>query len=65
MSTTLVHVGVRVTDIDKTMLFSDGLRGKIPEGGRIEEGAFKVEDPDGISVDVTASDDQWPGTALK
>jgi hypothetical protein len=31
----------------------------------IEEGAFKVEDPDGITVDVTASDDQWPGQGLR
>ena len=23
--------------------------------------SFKVEDPDGIVVDVTARDDQWPG----
>ena len=27
--------------------------------------SFKVEDPDGIVVDVTASDDQWPGVALR
>lgn len=26
--------------------------------------SFKVEDPDGIVVDVTASDDQWLGVAL-
>lgn len=27
--------------------------------------SFKVEDPDGIVVDVTASDDQWPGTGAR
>jgi hypothetical protein len=26
--------------------------------------SFKVEDPDGITVDVTASRDQWPGVGL-
>lgn len=26
--------------------------------------SFKVEDPDGIVVDVTARDDQWPGVGL-
>jgi len=26
--------------------------------------SFKVEDPDGIVVDVTARDDQWPGVHL-
>ena len=26
--------------------------------------SFKVEDPDGITVDVTASSDQWPGVGL-
>jgi hypothetical protein len=31
----------------------------------LSEGAFKVEDPDGITVDVTSSDDQWPGAQLK
>ncbi len=25
--------------------------------------SFKVEDPDGIVVDVTASPDQWPGVS--
>jgi hypothetical protein len=27
--------------------------------------SFKVEDPDGIVVDVTASDDQWPGVQAR
>ena len=47
-------------------IFSDGLGGKEPvDVHNISEGAFKVEDPDGITVDVTASDDQWPGAVLK
>ena len=42
------------------------LGGKEPvDVHNISEGAFKVEDPDGITVDVTASDDQWPGAVLK
>ena len=55
MTTTLVHVGVRASDIE----------GKIPEGDTIKDTAFKVEDPDGISVEVTAIDAQWPGPELK
>ena len=47
-------------------IFSDGLGGEEPvDVHNICEGAFKVEDPDGITVDVTASDDQWPGAVLK
>ena len=46
-------------------IFSDGLGGKEPLApDQLEEGAFKVEDPDGITVDITSSDDQWPGTGL-
>ena len=70
-----LHIGVRVPDIEEAgrrlldmgyEIFSDGLAGKVPVDIRhIQEGAFKVEDPDGITVDVTASDEQWPGTKLK
>lgn len=66
-----LHIGVRVADIEAAArqlldmgyeIFSDGLGGKIPvDIHNITEGAFKVEDPDGITVDVTASDEQWPG----
>ena len=46
-------------------IFSDGLGGNVPLSvNNLQEGAFKVEDPDGITVDVTASDDQWPGATL-
>jgi len=27
--------------------------------------AFKVEDPDGIVVDITERDDQWPGVDIE
>ena len=70
-----LHIGVRVPDLAATgqrlfdmgyEIFSDGLDGKLPINvQQIEEGAFKVEDPDGITVDVTSSDDQWPGAVLK
>lgn len=70
-----LHIGVRVPDLEAAAqrlldmgyeIFSDGLDGKIPlDVHSIEEGAFKVEDPDGITVDVTSSDDQWPGVGLK
>lgn len=69
-----LHVGVRVLDLEAAAqrltemgyeIFSDGLDGKEPlASDNLEEGAFKVEDPDGITVDITASDDQWPGTGL-
>ena len=70
-----LHIGVRVPDLAVAgqrlldmgyEIFSDGLDGKLPiDVQQIEEGAFKVEDPDGITVDVTSSDDQWPGAVLK
>jgi hypothetical protein len=69
-----LHIGVRVSDLEAAAsrllemgyeIFSDGLAGKIPvDVKNIEEGAFKVEDPDGITVDITASDDQWPGVQM-
>ena len=69
-----LHVGVRVPDLEAAAqrltemgyeIFSDGLDGKEPLApDDLAEGAFKVEDPDGITVDITASDDQWPGTGL-
>ncbi len=70
-----LHIGVRVPDLAEAgrrllemgyEIFSDGLDGKEPiDVHDIREGAFKVEDPDGITVDVTASDDQWPGAVLQ
>jgi catechol 2,3-dioxygenase-like lactoylglutathione lyase family enzyme len=70
-----LHIGVRVPDLAAAgqrlldmgyEIFSDGLGGKEPvEIQDITKGAFKVEDPDGITVDVTSSDDQWPGAVLK
>ena len=69
-----LHIGIRVGDLRETAgrllgmgyeIFSDGLSGKTPlDVDNLEEGAFKVEDPDGITVDVTERDAQWPGAHL-
>lgn len=70
-----LHIGVVVPDLTVAAqrlrqmgfkIYSDGLDGKeIVDLDNFTEGAFKVEDPDGITVDVTASDSQWPGTELQ
>lgn len=69
-----LHIGVLVPDLEAAArrlldmgyeIFSDGLAGKVPlSPDNLSEGAFKVEDPDGITVDVTSSNDQWPGARL-
>lgn len=66
-----LHVGVRVPDLAAAVeqfesmgypIIWDGVdRGHAPVPGVMPAKSFKVEDPDGIVVDVTASDDQWPG----
>ena len=70
-----LHIGIRVPDLGVAAqrlldmgyeIFSDGLSGKTPlSPDNLSEGAFKVEDPDGITIDVTSSDDQWPGAQLE
>ena len=70
-----LHIGIRVADLEAAgqrlldmgyEIFSDGLGGKeVVDPTNITEGAFKVEDPDGITVDVTARSDQWPGADLQ
>ncbi len=70
-----LHIGIRVPDLEGAAqrlldmgyeIFSDGLSGKTPlSPDNLSEGAFKVEDPDGITIDVTSSDDQWPGAQLE
>ena len=69
-----LHIGIRVPNLEEVAqrlldmgyeIFSDGLSGKIPlDVHKIEESAFKVEDPDGITVDITSSNSQWPGAEL-
>jgi len=46
-------------------IFSDGLGGaEVLDLQDIKSTAFKVKDPDGITVDITSSDQQWPGVHL-
>ena len=69
-----LHIGIAVSDLKATAqrlhkmgftIYSDGLEGQeITDLDNLTESAFKVEDPDGITVDVTESDTQWPGTHL-
>ena len=37
----------------------------IPNSDELPSVAFKVEDPDGIVVDITEQDDQWPGVDIQ
>ncbi|MCZ6676358.1 MAG: VOC family protein [Candidatus Poribacteria bacterium] len=70
-----LHIGVRVPDLQEAAQRCDALGFQIiwdgVDGGKAYDPSsppsesFKVEDPDGIVVDVTASDDQWPGVQLR
>lgn len=69
-----LHVGVHVPDLAAAarrctelgfQIIWDGVSGGRPyDPNHPPSKSFKVEDPDGIVVDVTASDDQWPGVGL-
>ena len=69
-----LHVGVRVPDLAATVrrfeslgfpIIWDGVdAGHAPVPGQLPSESFKVADPDGIVVDVTASEAQWPGMGL-
>ena len=66
-----LHIGVCVPNLEEAakrclemgfQIFSDGLGGEeVLDPHDIQDTAFKVEDPDGITVDITCSDQQWPG----
>lgn len=70
-----LHIGVRVPSLSEAakrceaqgfQIFWDGVDGGKPyDPSTPPSESFKVEDPDGIVVDVTASDDQWPGVELE
>ena len=70
-----LHIGVRVSDLSEAAsrlermgfrIYWDGVSGgKAYDPSIPPSESFKVEDPDGITVDVTASDDQWPGVQLE
>ena len=68
-----LHVGVIVADLGAVAARCTALGFEITWDG-VSDGrpydpasppseSFKVEDPDGITVDVTASRSQWPGVA--
>jgi catechol 2,3-dioxygenase-like lactoylglutathione lyase family enzyme len=69
-----LHIGVRVADLATAVrrceahgfpIIWDGVdAGRPPVPGELPAESFKVADPDGIVVDVTASPDQWPGVRL-
>lgn len=69
-----LHVGVVVEDVGAAArrlsdlgfrIFWEGVSGGHAvdafDPARPPSGSFKVEDPDGIVVDVTADPEQWPG----
>jgi catechol 2,3-dioxygenase-like lactoylglutathione lyase family enzyme len=71
---TYLHIGVFVEDVAAAArhchrlgyeIIRDGVDGGVPydpESPPAE--SFKVEDPDGIVIDVTQRKDQWPGVGL-
>jgi catechol 2,3-dioxygenase-like lactoylglutathione lyase family enzyme len=68
-----LHLGVKVDDLSTALdrcaalgvpiVCDDVDIGRPYDPANPPTRSFKVEDPDGIVVDVTASDDQWPGVA--
>ena len=69
-----LHVGVvvddlsaaarRCTDLGFEIIWDGVSGGHAYDPNDPPSESFKVEDPDGIVVDVTASHDQWPGLSL-
>lgn len=70
-----LHIGIMVDDlraaIDRCIaadvpIIWDGVdQGRPYDSATPPSQSFKVEDPDGIVVDVSATPDQWPGVALR
>ena len=69
-----LHVGIMVDDLRAAIdrctaagvpIVWDGVdQGRPYDPASPPSKSFKVEDPDGIIVDVSASPDQWPGVVL-
>ncbi len=69
-----LHIGVIVPDLQQALqrfvnlgfneILDDVGDGRPYDPQNPPQGSFKVHDPDGIVVDVTASQQQWPGVAL-
>lgn len=70
-----LHIGVMVEDLQAAIgrctsagvpIVWDGVdRGQPYDPASPPSRSFKVEDPDGIIIDVSASPDQWPGVVLQ
>ena len=72
-----LHIGVRVPNLREAAqrcedlgfeITWEGLDGSTPYDPNSDElpsVAFKIEDPDGIVVDITEQDDQWPGVDIE
>ena len=70
-----LHIGVHVPDLQATAdrcqalgfeIIWDGIDGGKPfDPATNPAESFKVEDPDGIVVDVSARPGQWPGVAIQ
>jgi|SRR4051812_24534834 catechol 2,3-dioxygenase-like lactoylglutathione lyase family enzyme len=69
-----LHLGVKVSNLQATVerclemgvpiTWEDVANPQAVDPDNLPTRSFKVEDPDGIVVDVTGSDDQWPGVGL-
>ena len=70
-----LHIGVQVSDLAAAArrfqelgfrIIWDGVDGGKPyDPATPPSESFKVEDPDGIVVDVSGSPDQWPGVSIE
>ena len=72
-----LHIGVRVPDLREaakrcedlgfeiTWEGLDGTKPYDPNSNELPSESFKVEDPDGIVVDITERNDQWPGVDIE
>ena len=70
-----LHIGVMVDDLGAAIarcqaadvpIIWDGVdQGRHYDPDSPPSQSFKVEDPDGIVIDVSATPDQWPGVALR
>ncbi len=70
-----LHIGVQVPDLSAAAqrfqhlgfeIIWDGVDGGKPyDPATPPSESFKVEDPDGIVVDVSARSDQWPGVSME
>ena len=70
-----LHIGIMVDDLRAAIgrclaagvpIIWDGVdQGRPYDPASPPSQSFKVEDPDGIVVDVSATPDQWPGVVLR